>query len=114
MSSSHFSEIKKYLCNLRKADVAVFEETDCLIRFRITDLQSNTVKHFTIHYCDSSEGAESLNRERPMYHYYYLQFEQELVPFNDGDLGTITEWKWYPYEDDVLARVKELRRRYNR
>ena len=42
---------------------------------------------------------------------YFLQFEQPNFPCRDR-FCTLSEWKWYLTEEDVLNRIKVLKNRY--
>ena len=107
----HFQKLKTYLKKIKNADYEILEETEILFQFIIRN--KFYIKLFTVHYRDSySSVKDRLQYERPINHYYYLQFDQDNVPMR-GNLGTVFEWKWYKNEDDVLSRVKILKSRYN-
>lgn len=117
----HFEDIKAYLGRMRNAEYKILTETDSMLQFEVmtkyTDPGSGRVyttgiKLFTVHFRNGSIG-DSLDGERPRYHHYYLQFEQEDVPSRGGRLCTVSEWKWYWDEEDVLYRIKALKNRYH-
>ena len=116
-----FEKIKTYLGRMRNAEYKILIDTDNMLQFEVrtkyTDPNSGKmyttgIKLFTVHFRDGSTG-DNLDGERPQYHHYYLQFEQEDVPSRDGRLCTVSEWKWHFGEEDVLYRIKALKNRYH-
>ena len=117
----HFEKIKAYLGRMRNAEYKILIETDNMLQFEVTTrytdpgsgrVYTTGIKLFTVHFRDGSDG-DSLDSERPRYHHYYLQFEQENVPSRGGSLCTVSEWKWYWDEKDVLYRIRALKNRYH-
>ena len=105
----HFEGIKKYLSHMRNARYKILTETAQILQFEICNAYCE--KLFTVHFRDETI-KDRLSEDRPVWHHYYLQFEQENVPFR-GRFSTIREWKWYREEEDVLARIRTLKNRYN-
>lgn len=108
--ADNFGKIKKYLQRLRNAKSEILMDEDNLLQFEIKN--AHFCKLFTVHYRNSDSPQDSLTLQRPMYHHYYLQFEQDLVPCRRGFLTTVTEWRWFTDEDDVLDRIRNLRQRF--
>ena len=109
----HFEKIKTYLMRMRNATYEILIEEDNIIQFEIRNKYYE--KLFTIHYSDMTTNTSigGQHNPRPMWHHYFLQFEQELVPdIRHQCFCTVTEWKWYLGEDDVLYRIKTLKNRY--
>ena len=108
-----FSTILEHLS--RKRDKVIIEEnTDNFLQFTVKNKYFE--KFFTVFYIDSETPKDfvpNLQRERPMYKYYYLDFEQENYP-QDGNLVTITGWKWFHNEDEVISEIKRLCRNWRR
>ena len=106
----YFDLVKTYLKRMRNAEYQITIDNPKLFQFWIRTKYSE--KLFTVHRVDGDDGNR-LNNERPMWHHYYLQFDQENVPHHSGIFISIVEWKWYLEQEDVLDRIKVLKRRYN-
>lgn len=105
---SRFDKIKEYLSRMRNAEYKILEETECLLQFTVKTKWAE--KMFTVHYSDGN--INDVFSDRPMWHHYYLQFDQENVPCR-GQFVAVLEWKWYIDEDSALYRIKTLKNRYN-
>lgn len=103
-----FTQIKQYLNRMRNATYEILIDEPNLFQFEVRSKYFE--KLFTIHYRDGTQG-DRLDSERPRWYYYYLQFEQPNFPCRDR-FCTLSEWKWYLTEEDVLNRIKVLKNRY--
>lgn len=108
-----FQLLKEYLNKMRNAEYVIIKDEENLFQVEIKTKLNDVItaeKWFTIHFRDGYT-KDQLDLERPMHHYYYLQFVQENVPYRDR-FTVVTEQKWYRTEEDIINRIKTLKSRY--
>ena len=104
---SHFERIKKHLSCKRVDKVNIEKEAENGIQFTIQN--KYTEKYFVITHFDHNHDTQ----ERPTWHYYYVWFEQENYPTNDGFVS-IVGGKWCTDEEDVIREIERCCRNWNR
>lgn len=106
----YFEEIKKFAKNVRKWEIIIREDTEYTLGFSWKNRHEE--KWFYLQYEGYGNKLNILTKPRPLYHHYYVHFEQENVWDCRGEcLVTVFDDQWLMDEEEVIDWLRLCKRR---